>query len=113
MLVVLSGNKSANSKIKIWCSESWSLVKQLESKKPKFCSLALSKSNLLAVGCDDGKILIFNTENWNLFQELESLYEKYEIGNINPIAFDRNDFLSSVIGGKVRTWRKLEDMVFD
>ena len=109
MLVVLNKNRT-NSKIKIWCSESWSLVKQLESKKPKFCSLALSKSNLLAVGCDDGKILIFNTENWDLFQELESLFR---ITLKNPIAFDRNDFLSSVTGGKVRTWRKLEDMVFD
>jgi WD40 repeat protein len=117
MLVVLNKN-IANSKIKIWCSESWSLVKQLESNKPKFCRLALSKSNLLAVGCDDGKILIFNTENWDLFQELESLfritYEKEEFFNSNPIAFDRNDFLSSVTGrGIIGTWRKPEDMVFD
>jgi hypothetical protein len=73
---------------------------------------------LLAVGCDDGKILIFNTENWDLFQELESLfritYEKEEFFNSNPIAFDRNDFLSSVTGrGIIGTWRKPEDMVFD
>jgi WD40 repeat protein len=110
MLVVLScSTYGTNSKIKIWCSESWSLVKQLESNKPYFCSIALSKSNLLAVRCDDGKILIFDTENLDLFQELEAL-----AGINSLIAFDQNDFLSSgTREGKVVTWRKPEDVVFD
>jgi len=101
MLVVLN-TYGTNSKIKIWCSESWSLVKQLESNKPYFCLIALSKSNLLAVRCDDGKILIFDTENWALFQ----------VAGINSlIAFDQNDFLSSgTREGKVVTWRKPEDV---
>ncbi len=104
MLVVLKKFSS----IKIWCSESWSLVKTLENTGPQFCSIATSKSNLLAVGCKGGKILIFNTKNWDLFQKLEAH------GNMinGELFIDQNDVLSYRYDyGKVMKWKKEKDFL--
>ncbi len=106
MLVVLKNLSS----IQIWCSESWSLVKTLKatkfrSKGAKFYSIALSKSNLLAVACDGGKILIFYTKNWDLFQEIEA-QDNIKGGKMS---IDQNDVLSYRCDvGKVMKW-KLEN----
>jgi len=69
--------------IRVWNTDSWSLVKKFYAHSEAIKSVSFSQNGLLASGSSDCSIKIYKTQTWELIKELDA--HKEEVINIRRL----------------------------
>ena len=99
----LLATASNYGEIKIWNTDTWSIVKKIETNETEeildIQALAFNQNNLLASSHEDNKIRFWNTETWSLVKTLKN--QDYP----SNFAFNKNNLVATgTICGKVQIW---------